>query len=46
LPLRRTAIATRGDNLADVLYRDASSRIKDFAPNPGRNISFLYRVSL
>jgi hypothetical protein len=45
LPLRRTAIATRGDNLADVLYRDASSRIKDFAPNPGRNISFLYRVS-
>jgi hypothetical protein len=45
IALRRTAIVVRGDNLADVLYRDASSRIKDFAPNPGRNISFLYRVS-
>jgi iron complex outermembrane recepter protein len=39
------SVVVRGDNLADVLYRDASSRIKDFAPNPGRNISFLYRVS-
>jgi iron complex outermembrane recepter protein len=39
------SIVLRGENLADVLYRDASSRIKDFAPNPGRNVSLLYRVS-
>lgn len=35
----------RADNLTDVLYRDAASRIKDFAPNPGRNIALLYRIS-
>jgi hypothetical protein len=28
----------------DVLYRDAASRIKEYAPNPGRNVSLLYRV--
>src|SRR5690606_16406328 len=34
----------RIDNAGDVLYRDASSRIKDFAPNPGRNVVVVYRV--
>lgn len=34
----------RGENLGDVLYRDAASRIKDFAPNPGRNVSLAYRI--
>jgi hypothetical protein len=27
-----------------VLYRDAASRIKAFAPNPGRNVSLTYRL--
>jgi iron complex outermembrane recepter protein len=39
------ALVIRGENLADVLYRDATSRIKEFAPNPGRNLSVFYRVS-
>jgi hypothetical protein len=30
--------------LADRLHREATSRIKDFAPNPGRNISAIYRL--
>ncbi|CAN5847710.1 TonB-dependent receptor [soil metagenome] len=34
----------RADNLTNALYRDAASRIKDFAPNPGRNVALLYRV--
>ena len=38
------SITVRADNVMDVLYRDAASRIKDFAPNPGRNVSVLYRV--
>ncbi len=38
------SISIRGDNLANSLHREATSRIKDFAPNPGRNISFIYRI--
>jgi iron complex outermembrane recepter protein len=38
------SLTLRADNVTDVLYRDAASRIKDFAPNPGRNVSLLYRV--
>jgi iron complex outermembrane recepter protein len=38
------SVSLRADNLMNVLYRDAASRIKEFAPNPGRNVSLLYRV--
>jgi iron complex outermembrane recepter protein len=38
------SLTLRADNLADALYFDAASRIKEFAPNPGRNLSLLYRV--
>jgi iron complex outermembrane recepter protein len=38
------SVTLRGDNLTNALYRDAASRIKDFAPNPGRNVALLYRV--
>jgi iron complex outermembrane receptor protein len=34
----------RVDNLADAKYYDASSRIKSFAPNPGRNVAMVYKV--
>jgi iron complex outermembrane receptor protein len=40
----RHSLTVRVDNLGDVLYRDAASRIKDFAPNPGRNVAVVYRV--
>ena len=39
------SILLRGDNLGDRLYRDATSRIKDFAPAAGRSVSLLYRVT-
>lgn len=38
------SITLRADNLFDVRYREATSRIKDFAPNPGRNVALVYRV--
>jgi iron complex outermembrane recepter protein len=38
------SVQLRLDNLTDALYRDSSSRVKSFAPNPGRNLSLLYRV--
>jgi iron complex outermembrane recepter protein len=38
------SITLRADNVMDTLYRDPASRIKHFAPNPGRNVSVLYRV--
>ncbi|MCC6927840.1 MAG: TonB-dependent receptor [Gemmatimonadaceae bacterium] len=38
-------VLLRGENLGDLLYRDATSRIKDFAPAAGRNVSLLYRVT-
>ncbi|MBA2669161.1 MAG: TonB-dependent receptor [Gemmatimonadetes bacterium] len=33
------------DNLTDVAWRDHLSRIKDVAPQPGRNVQLLYRVN-
>jgi iron complex outermembrane recepter protein len=38
------SITLRVDNLFDQRYRDASSRIKDFALNPGMNLSVVYRI--
>ena len=38
------SITLRADNLFDVEYRDATSRIKEFAPNPGRNLALVYRL--
>lgn len=38
------SLALRADNLTNHSYREATSRIKDFAPSPGRNISVGYRV--
>lgn len=40
------SLTLRVDNLTDTLHREATSRVKDFAPGPGRNISLLYRVQL
>src|SRR5690606_23292008 len=34
------------DNATDVVWRDHLSRIKEVAPQPGRNIQLLYRVQL
>ena len=34
----------RADNVLDARYRDATSRIKSFAFNPGRNLSVVYKV--
>lgn len=38
-------LTLRADNIGDVRYLDATSRIKSFAPNPGRNATLVYRVS-
>jgi iron complex outermembrane recepter protein len=38
-------ITLRVDNLTDAEYRDHLSRIKDLMPQPGRNVSVLYRVA-
>jgi len=38
------SVTLRADNVFDTSYRDAASRIKEFAPNPGRNLSLVYRV--
>jgi iron complex outermembrane recepter protein len=38
------SITLRADNLLDEQYRDATSRIKSYAFNPGRNISVVYRL--
>jgi iron complex outermembrane receptor protein len=35
----------RLDNATDRLTRDATSRVKDFAPNPGRNAALTYRIA-
>jgi iron complex outermembrane receptor protein len=45
--LSRLAVHTitlRADNVTDERYVDATSRIKAIAPNPGRNLSLVYRV--
>jgi iron complex outermembrane receptor protein len=41
---RVNSIVLRVDNATDAKYRDATSRIKTFAYNPGRNFSLVYRV--
>jgi iron complex outermembrane receptor protein len=38
------SVTFRADNLLDAQYRDASSRIKSFAFNPGRNLSAVYKL--
>lgn len=38
------SLTLRAENLTDELYREATSRIKELAPNPGRNVSLLYRL--
>lgn len=42
---RVSTITLRLDNLLDEQYKDASSRIKNFAFNPGRNVALVYRVA-
>lgn len=37
-------IVLRADNLLDERYYDATSRIKSFAANPGRNVALVYRI--
>ena len=38
------SLTVRADNVLDEQYRDAASRIKSFAFNPGRNFSVIYKV--
>jgi iron complex outermembrane recepter protein len=38
------SLIVRADNLGDTRYYDASSRIKSFTANPGRNLSVVYRL--
>ncbi|MBL8987475.1 MAG: TonB-dependent receptor, partial [Gemmatimonadetes bacterium] len=38
-------LTLRIDNVADAEYRDHLSRIKEIEPNPGRNVSLLYRLT-
>jgi iron complex outermembrane recepter protein len=41
---RTNAITLRVDNVLDENYFDATSRIKNFALNPGRNVALVYKV--
>jgi iron complex outermembrane receptor protein len=38
------SLTLRGDNLGNELHRESTSRIKDFAPGPGRNVALVYRL--
>jgi iron complex outermembrane receptor protein len=38
------SVTLRGENLGNVLHRESTSRVKDFAPGPGRNVALLYRL--
>lgn len=38
------SISVRADNVLDEQYRDATSRIKSYAYNPGRNLSVVYKL--
>lgn len=38
------SLSLRAENLGDELHREATSRIKDFAPGPGRNLALVYRT--
>jgi iron complex outermembrane recepter protein len=40
------SVTLRVGNATNRHYRDAASRIKRFAPNPGRNVALMYRVTL
>ncbi len=46
VPSKRTVqtVTLRVDNLFDERYADATSRIKAFTVNPGRNVSLVYRL--
>jgi len=41
---RLHSLTLQVDNLADTVWRDHLSRIKQVAPQPGRNVQLLYRV--
>lgn len=41
---RINSIALRVEHLTDGKYRDATSRIKTFALNQGRNVSLVYKI--
>jgi iron complex outermembrane recepter protein len=43
---RTHSLTLRVDNLTHALHREATSRIKDFAPSAGRNVAVGYRVHL
>jgi iron complex outermembrane receptor protein len=38
------SLTLRGDNLGNELHRESTSRVKDFAPGPGRNVALVYRL--
>lgn len=38
------ALTLRADNVGDVRYWDAASRVKRFVANPGRNVSLVYKL--
>jgi iron complex outermembrane recepter protein len=42
---RLHSVTLRVDNALDTVWRDHLSRIKDVAPQPGRNVQLLYRLS-
>jgi iron complex outermembrane recepter protein len=42
---RLHSVTLRVDNVLDTVWRDHLSRIKDVAPQPGRNVQLLYRLS-
>ena len=42
---RLHTITLRADNVSDERYIDATSRIKAFAPNPGRNVALVYQLA-
>jgi iron complex outermembrane receptor protein len=42
---RLHTLTLRVDNVADRTYRDHLSRVKEIMPEPGRNVSLLYRLS-
>ncbi len=42
---RYHTVTLKVENLADTEYRDHLSRIKGILPQPGRNVSLLYRLS-
>jgi len=38
------SVTLRGENLGNEVHREATSRIKEFAPSPGRNLALTYRL--